>query len=160
MTAAELAAGSVLGAAILGLIGVPLAAEITGRVTARSERLKRRARHESAALGTLIRAWIAMSQMRTRDVPPPPGLAVENRPDYVAAYVDWLTGLAEIGAFGTPESSAALARFVACGGETATLAGRNLLVDAVFAVRRGTFRRRLRPADKASIAMLLFGAQS
>jgi hypothetical protein len=159
VNAGELAAASAIVAAILGLIGVPLAAEITGRVTARSERLKRRAKHESDALGGVIRSWIVMDQVRTQYAIVSSADA-SRRPEYAAAYADWLTGLAELGAYGTPSSSAAFAAFVAQGGITSSAAGRGLFVDAVFAVRRGTFRRRLGQADKASIAMLLFGTLS
>lgn len=151
MNAAAIGALAALAVGLLGLIGVPLSAQVTGMVNARSARLNHRTKHESRALGTLLRAWVVMDQTRSAGI---------DAPVYQGAYGDWLLALAEIAAYGSSEVSAAFANFVRNGADTSDAIGQTLLVAAIFAVRSGAFRRRLPVSDKRSIAILLFGAQS
>jgi hypothetical protein len=146
VNAAAIGALAAITVALVGLIGVPLSAELTGIVTAATERTKRRATQESDALGSLLRAWICMDLERPKT------------PAWTAALEDWQTGLIEIAAYGSSEASQAFARFVEHGAEASTPLGQGLLVDAVFAVRRGAFHRHLPESDRESIAILLFGA--
>jgi hypothetical protein len=147
MSAAAIGALAAITVALLGLIGVPLSAELTGIVTAATERTKRRATQESDALGRLLRAWICMDNERPKTRA------------HTAALEDWQTGLIEIAAYGTSQASQAFARFVAQGADASTERGQELLVEAVFAVRRGAFHRHLPIADKQAIFILLFGTR-
>ena len=148
MSAAEIGALAALAVGVLGLIGVPISAQVTGMVSAATERTKRRATHESDALGTLLRAWVCMDTARARST---------ETTAYRSALADWQTALAEIAAYSSSTASAAFAAFIRAGADASDAAGQTLLVNAIFAVRRGAWHRRLPQSDRGSIAVLLFG---
>jgi hypothetical protein len=135
---------------VIGLIGVPLSAQVTGAVQRGTERRRVQAQHEGEALGGMLRSWIVMDQVRG---------AGEESDAYKAALCDWLTALAEMAAYGGAEAAMYLAGFVRQGADASTAVGRALLVEAIYAVRRGTLHRRAPRADRESIAMLLFGRE-
>ena len=148
MNPAQIGALAAIVVGLLGLIGVPLSAQVTGMVQSHSERLKRRAKHESNALGTLLRAWIVMNQAYPQGT---------SSPAYTAAACDWLSALAEIAAYAPPAVSQRFADFVSNGATAFDAHGQELLVSAVFEVRKGSFHRRLPRSDRGAIAVLLFG---
>jgi hypothetical protein len=92
-------------AAVVTLIGVPVAAAMSGAIAAKAERRKSRASHESDALGALLRSWIQLDVVRSRGGAP-------ETVEYKAALVDWLTSLAETGAYAGSDAAQTLAAFI------------------------------------------------
>jgi hypothetical protein len=141
-----IAAGVALLVAIIGLIGVPISAQMTGLVQNRTERRKRQAKHESDALGSMLRAWTIM------------GTTKAGTPEDAAALCDWQVALAEMAAYGGSEASAWLASFVRHGSQ-ADAAGQMMMIEAIYAVRRAAVGHHVKPGDRGSIRVLLFGPQ-
>ena len=141
-----IAAGAALVVGLIGLIGVPISAQVTGAVQRGTERRKQQAAHESDALGALLRSWIVLSSNSTYNA---------------EALCDWLTALAEMAAYGGSTAAAWLAAFIRQGADASTPEGQNLLIETVLEVRRSARpHRQFSPADCESIRVLLFGPQS
>ena len=138
-----IAAGAALVVGLIGLIGVPISAQVTGGVQRGTERRKQQAAHESDALGSLLRSWILLSTQSTDDA---------------GALCDWLTALAEMAAYSGSTAAAWLAAFLREGADASTPEGQNLLIEVVLEVRRNALpHRQFSPADRESIRVLLFG---
>lgn len=149
LLAALIGAGALLFAGILGLIGVPISAQVTGAVAAGAERRKQQVTHESEAIGSLLRAWILMDLLRP---------AGEDSDAFRSALCDWRAALAEMAAYGNSTACTWLGAFVRGGSDASTPLGQRQLVETVFAVRLVEIgKHRVGPGDRAAIATLLFG---
>jgi hypothetical protein len=146
-----IAAGAALIVGLIGLVGVPISAQVTGAVQRGTERRKQQAAQESNALGALLRAWVVMNQA-------PAGTVGEAAPTYDAAYCDWLSALGEMAAYGGSTAAKFLALFVGQGSDASTRHGQDLFIQAVLAVRQSALPHRMvGRSDGEWIRILLFG---
>lgn len=145
-----IAAGAALLVGLIGLIGVPISSQVTGAVQRGTERRKQQASQESNALGAMLRAWILMNQFSTGQP--------QHSEQYSAAYCDWLTGLADMAAYGGSVAIRYLALFVGQGSDASERHGQDLLIQAVLAVRQSALPHRMvGHSDSEWIRILLFG---